>query len=227
MLHSHPTFQLSVEQKLLVEEDEVIRARIESVMQIFQHNSTEESSQMVMNCIDTYKKFLICEPELQNKVSCQTMESLVKSLLVMSCHRKEYDHLNSMVKINEIPNFHLELTNFPFQIKFLPRHRKLKFIFNEITQLPSTEYSQKQHNCELFVCAGIGQDLIQSELAKPLEQQSILTFNLYVNLLIDLAAKEEFVDRQLEKILLSANDMNVTSDYYYFVANLLRLKVSF
>lgn len=87
----------TVEQKLLMEEDEVVRARIESLMQMFLYNNTDDSSQMILNSIDTYKKLLVCEPEFQNKVSCQTIESLVKSLLILSCHRKEYDHLNSMV----------------------------------------------------------------------------------------------------------------------------------
>lgn len=112
-----------------------------------------------------------------------------------------------------------------FQIKFLPRHRKLKFIINEITHATSTGHSQKQHNCELFICAAIVQNLIHSEFAKPLEEQGIGRHNLYVNLIIDLALKEKFVEKQLEKILLSATDMNVISDYYYLVANLLRFKV--
>lgn len=51
-------------------------------------------------------------------------------------------------------------------------------------------------------------------------------FNLYINLIIDLAKKEKFIDLQLEKILLSANDMNVISDYYYLAADMLRLNVS-
>lgn len=111
------------------------------------------------------------------------------------------------------------------QIKFLPRHRKIKLIITEISKVTCSS-SQKQNYCECFISAAIVQDLLQSEFVKPRERQSISTLNLYVNLLLDLAEKENSIDRQLEKILLSANNMNVISDYYYLVANLLRLKVS-
>lgn len=111
------------------------------------------------------------------------------------------------------------------QIKFLPRHRKIKLIITEISKVTCSS-SQKQNYCECFISAAIVQDLLQSEFVKPREQQSISTLNLYVNLLLDLAEKENSIDRQMEKILLSANNMNVISDYYYLVANLLRLKVS-
>lgn len=77
-----------------------------------------------------------------------------------------------------------------------------------------------------FICAAISQDLLRSEFSKPQEEQDIKKFNLYVNLVIDLALRESFIDRQLEKLFLSANDMNVISDYYYLVANMLRFKVS-
>lgn len=83
--------------KFLLEEDDVIQARIEALLMLFENTSTDESSQMIINALDTYKKNLICETELQNKVSCSTVEVLVKALLTIHCHRKEYDHLNSMV----------------------------------------------------------------------------------------------------------------------------------
>lgn len=86
--------------------------------------------------------------------------------------------------------------------------------------------SKKLRQCKLFVCAAIMQDLLQSEFAKPIGEQSPARYNLYLNLLVELALQENFIDRQLEKLILSATDLNVASDYYYLAANLLRLKVS-
>lgn len=69
-------------------------------------------------------------------------------------------------------------------------------------------------------------DLLQSEFSKPREKQTLTKFNLYINLIIDLAQHEEFIDRKLETLFLSPNGMNVSSDYFYLVSNMLRLKVS-
>lgn len=86
--------------------------------------------------------------------------------------------------------------------------------------------SVKLRGCQLFVLAAVAQDLLWSEFRKPHDEQSLKSLNLYVNLTIDLALREPFIERQLERLLLSANDMEVLSDYYYLVANVLRLKVS-
>jgi hypothetical protein len=80
--------------------------------------------------------------------------------------------------------------------------------------------------CQRFVTATIIGDLIKSELDKVRERQDVNKLNLYINLLIDIAKQNDMVDRQMEKILLIASDMDVKSDYYYLAANLLRLKVS-
>lgn len=66
-------------------------------MELFQSNNTEEVSQMIINGLETYKKLLICEPELQNKFSNETLDTLIRALLAVLCYRKEYEHLNSMV----------------------------------------------------------------------------------------------------------------------------------
>lgn len=87
-----------VERKLLQEEDNVMRARIASLMQFFQSNHTEEGGQMILNSLETYKKLLLCETDLQNKMSGDTLENLINALLIVLCHRKEYDHFNSMVR---------------------------------------------------------------------------------------------------------------------------------
>ena len=111
-----------------------------------------------------------------------------------------------------------------FQIKFHPLHRKVQLLINEIKANPSVQHIKE---CRLFICAAIAQDLLQSEFVLPREQQNIENLNLYVNLIIDLANKEKNFERNLSKILLCANEMNVNSDFYYLAANMLRLKVSF
>jgi hypothetical protein len=113
-----------------------------------------------------------------------------------------------------------------FQIKFMPQHRKIKFLLKEIDKDPATVVSNRLHGCELFVCAAITQELLFSEFKSPRHQQNTANLNLYINLIIDLAQQERLIDRKLEKIFLSATDMDVSSDYYYLAANLLRLKVS-
>lgn len=113
-----------------------------------------------------------------------------------------------------------------FQIKFLPRHRKILFISEETSKAAESEGSNLLHNRRMFICAAILQDLFQSVFKKPREQQKILMFSLYIKLIIHLAKKQKFIDLQLEKILLSATDMNVISEYYYLAADMLRLNVS-
>lgn len=83
---------------LLNEEDSIIQARIESLMNLLQTSRSADALQMILNALETYKKLLICETSLQNKISCQTLENLIKALLVIICYRKEYDYLNSMVR---------------------------------------------------------------------------------------------------------------------------------
>lgn len=85
------------ERSLLAEEDNVIQARIASLQTLLDISNGEDSSQMILNALETYKSLLICEPDLQNKLSCKTLESLVHALLIVLAHRKEFDHLNSMV----------------------------------------------------------------------------------------------------------------------------------
>lgn len=89
-----------MEKKLLAEKDDVIQARIEALLQLLENTNNEESSMMILNTLETYKKFIICETEMQNKVTSKTVDSLVKALLVIFCDRKEFDHLNSMVRMN-------------------------------------------------------------------------------------------------------------------------------
>lgn len=96
----------------------------------------------------------------------------------------------------------------------------------ETTKDSYSAKSKKLKDCHRFICAAIAMDLLQSEFSKPREKQTLSNFSLYINLIIDLAKHEEFIDRQLETLFLSPNGMNVSSDYFYLVSNMLRLKVS-
>lgn len=78
----------------------------------------------------------------------------------------------------------------------------------------------------MFIRSAIAQDLFRTEFAKPKDEQNLSNFNLYGNLIIDLALQEPFVSAQLDRIFLSANSMDVISDYYYMIANMLMFKVS-
>lgn len=77
-------------------------------MELFVNSNSDEISQMILNGLDTYKKLLIIEVELQNKLSCETIDTLIDSLLVILCHRKAFDHLHSMVRVNVL----IILTNY-------------------------------------------------------------------------------------------------------------------
>jgi hypothetical protein len=66
-------------------------------MSLFQINNSDYVSQLILNALETYKKILVCETTMQNKVTGPTLENLIKSLMIITCHRKDYDHLKSLV----------------------------------------------------------------------------------------------------------------------------------
>lgn len=97
------------------EEDHLIQARIESLMKLFQNtNNNESANQMILNTLETYKKLIIIETSMQNKVTGQTLENLIRALLIITCYRKEYDHLNSLVRYYTTINV-TQLTFAPFR----------------------------------------------------------------------------------------------------------------
>jgi hypothetical protein len=57
------------------------------------------------------------------------------------------------------------------------------------------------------------------------EEHSLENLNLFVNIIVDLAVAQPEVNGKLERIFLCANNMNVSSDFYYMAANILRFKV--
>lgn len=97
-------------------------------------------------------------------------------------------------------------------------------MINETNAMPTALHIKRSR---LYICAAIAQDLLLSEFARPMNEQNFENLNLFVNITVDLALNEVEIEKKLEKIFLCANDMNVLSDYYYLVANVLRFKVSF
>ncbi|CRK96013.1 CLUMA_CG009453, isoform A [Clunio marinus] len=199
-------FASNFEKKLLNEADNIINARLESLIILFQSTKCTDTSQMIVNCLETYKKLLIAEPCLQNKFTCKTVENLITMLLIVTCHRREFDHLKSL-------------------IKFFPHHRKIQFILNKLKNCE--EQVTKIHQNKIFICICIAQDLLKSEYEKPLQEQNLKNYNLYVNLIVDLAMQDKFANDELRKVLLSAvsYDMNVLSSFYYLAADVLRFKM--
>ena len=88
---------ISVETKLLLEDDLIVQARIDVLVQLFELSNSEDVSAMILNVFETYRKLLIRETPIQNKLSCTTITKLLKSNMIIWCHRKQYDHLYSMV----------------------------------------------------------------------------------------------------------------------------------
>lgn len=73
-------------------------------MNLFQYSDVEEVTQMIMNSLETYKKYIIIHSEYQNKLSKRTVLDLLNALLVVTCFQQKSDHLISMV-INDCLSF--------------------------------------------------------------------------------------------------------------------------
>lgn len=91
------TFIILVEKKLLLEDDLIVQTRIDVLMQLFELSNSEDVTTMILNVFETYKKLLSRDTTIQNKLSGTTLTKLLKSNMIILCHRKQYDHLYSMV----------------------------------------------------------------------------------------------------------------------------------
>jgi hypothetical protein len=87
-----------VEKKFSTEDDFIIQMRIETLMTLLEFSNSEDVSSMILNVLETYRKLVIRDTDYQNKVSCNTMDKLQRSYMIILCHRKQYEHLYSMVK---------------------------------------------------------------------------------------------------------------------------------
>jgi hypothetical protein len=103
-LHYTINIIILVEKKLIQEDDQVIGIRIKALLRLFETVDNEEALKIVINGLDTYKKFIVCEAELQNNLSSKTLQVLIQSFLLVLCHTKNHEHLNRMVSPQLINN---------------------------------------------------------------------------------------------------------------------------
>lgn len=86
-----------MEKRFVKEEDFVIQARLDSLMQLFENSNNEEAGTMILNVLETYRKLIVRDTAFQNKISCTTIDKIQKNYMLIMCHRKQYEHLYSMV----------------------------------------------------------------------------------------------------------------------------------
>ena len=85
-----------------MEDETAIEARIDSLMQLFELSNSEEVETMVLNVLETYRKLLIREMGFQNRISWALLDKLLKSYMIVLCHRKQYDNLYSIVSCLQV-----------------------------------------------------------------------------------------------------------------------------
>lgn len=91
--------------------------------------------------------------------------------------------------------------------------------------LPDALNGKKIKSYEIRIAAACVEDLLRCEFAKGRLNQDIYFFHFYLSHLMNLAKFNKAIRDDLERVILSASDMDVISDYYYLAATLLRLKV--
>lgn len=90
---------INAEKRILNEPEPFMQGRFDSLIEFFRNSNTAIADQMILNSLETYKKLLLSDPEFQNNISWEVLETLIEALLLVFCHRKDYDHLNSMVSV--------------------------------------------------------------------------------------------------------------------------------
>lgn len=96
---------ISVEKKFVREEDFIMETRIDTLMQLFENSNSDEVTMMILNAFETYRKIIVRDTDFQNKISCNTFEKLQKSYMIIMCHRRQYEHLYSMVWLKQLLKF--------------------------------------------------------------------------------------------------------------------------
>ena len=105
MLHNFIIPVILVDNKLLYESDEVINARLESLMNLFLKTTNDDTGQMILNVFETYRKYIIRDVKFQCKLSCATVKKLMYYYMIILCHRKCSDHISSTVRIHLLLNY--------------------------------------------------------------------------------------------------------------------------
>ncbi|KAG5677374.1 hypothetical protein PVAND_007138 [Polypedilum vanderplanki] len=191
---------ISFEKKLQIESDDVIRVRLDSLLHLLLNtNYDDDTGQIVLNVYESYRKMLLRDVRFQCKFSNEAFQKLAKNYLITLCHKKQFDHLSSAIKL-------------------FPNHRKLKFVCD----LQTDEYVGPCHG---HILEGFMEDLLQKEFKKDKSLQDIRNFNLYISKIIEIASLPNIAKHfNLEKLFLSVNT-EVISEYYYLVATHLRIRM--
>lgn len=98
--------------KLLYETDEVINARLESLMNLFLKTTNDDTGQMILNVFETYRKYIIRDVKFQCKLSCLTVKKLINYYMIILCHRKCSEHISSMVRVHLFIDFGVFASDF-------------------------------------------------------------------------------------------------------------------
>lgn len=101
----------------------------------------------------------------------------------------------------------------------------MQFVAAKSYYQPDNEKGRKAESYEIRIAVACVEELLRCEFAKGRLNQDIHFFHFYLAHLIDLAKNNKSIQDDLERIILSASDMNVISDYYYLAATLIRFKV--
>ncbi|XP_070497376.1 uncharacterized protein [Chironomus tepperi] len=198
---------VTFDNKLLHESDDVINARLESLMNLFLKTTNDDTGQMILNVFETYRKYIIRDVMFQCKLSCETVKKLINYYMIILCHRKCSDHISSTIKL-------------------FPNYRKISYVLSLCKEHEDgVKHSKLIKYYKIKIVERFIEDLLHCEFQKIKLEQDIKNFNLYIQQLIDLAYHEKTIDENMERILLSASDMNVISDYYYLAATQLRLQM--
>lgn len=190
-----------LERKFQNESDDVIKARLDSLMHLLQNtnNNAYDTGQLVLNVYESYRKILLRDVNFQAKLSSETISTLLNNYLFILCHRKQFEHLHSAIKL-------------------FPIHRKLKYIRELLAK-------DNLSACEVHIAEGFLEDLLQKEFRKKKAHQNIKNYNVIISKISEVAAnplaKPHF---NLERLVLSATT-EVISEYYYLVATHLRFKM--
>lgn len=109
----------------------------------------------------------------------------------------------------------------------MPECEKLIYLKKQLEPFHRRGTTIKLHLCRVFIVVEIIRDLLHIEFQKPQSQQSIEKFNMYLNIFLSIANHESFEVDKLENVFFYVKHTDVTSDYYYLIANLIRVRVSF
>ena len=108
----------------------------------------------------------------------------------------------------------------------MPESEKLIYLKKQVEPVHRRGSTIKLHMCRVFVVVEIIRDLLHIEFQKPRNKQSVVRFNMYLNIFLSIAKQESFKVDTLENVFFSMKHTDVISDYYFLIANLIRVRVS-